>query len=74
MYFPNAPMWVEVLCNDCITCQPNKLFSYKKKAVTQDFKGKSLYFNHKNSFETKGPITLSSVGNSSIIVVRDAFF
>ena len=36
-YFPNAPIWIKVLCNDCITCQLNKTIptlkaNSKKKA------------------------------------------
>ena len=37
-YFPNAPIWIKVLCNDCIVCQLNKPYPNQK----QDFKGQSL--------------------------------
>ena len=30
-YFTNAPMWIKVLCNDCITCQLNKPYQTKNK-------------------------------------------
>ena len=39
----------------------------------QVFKGQSLHLNHKVSFDTKGPISLSSEGNSYIMVIVDAF-
>ena len=39
--FPNAPIWIKVLCNDCIICQLNKLYPNQKQiAQKQDFKGK----------------------------------
>ena len=60
-YFPNAPIWIKVLCNDCIVCQLNKPYPNQKQiAQKQDFKGQSLYFNHRISFDTKGPISPSS--------------
>ena len=73
-YFPNAPIWIKVLCNDCIICQLNKPYPNQKQiAQKQDFKGQSLYFNHRISFDTKGPISPSSEGNSYIMVIVDAF-
>ena len=73
-YFPNAPIWIKVLCNDCIICQLNKPYPNQKQiAQKQDFKGQSLYFNHRISFDTKGPISPSSEGNSYIMVIFDAF-
>ena len=74
-YFPNAPIWIKVLCNDCIICQLNQPYINQKQiAEKQDFKGQSLYFNHRIriSFDTKGPISLSSEGNSYIMVIVDA--
>ena len=39
-YFPNAPIWIKVLCNDCIVCQLNKPYPNQKQiAQKQDFKG-----------------------------------
>ena len=38
----------------------------KQIAQKQDFKGQSLYFNHRISFDTKGPISPSSEGNSTL--------
>ena len=35
-------------------------------AEIQDFKGQNLYFNHKISFDTKGPISHSAERNSYI--------
>ena len=53
-YFPNAPIWIKVLCNDCITCQFNKPYPNQKQITeTQDFKGQSIFFNHRISFDTK---------------------
>ena len=73
-FFPNAPIWTKVLCNDCIICQLNKPYPNQKQiAQKQDFKEKSLYFNHRISFDTKGPISPSSEGNSYIMVIVDAF-
>ena len=73
-YFPNAPIWIKLLCNDCIVCQLNKPYPNQKQiAQKQDFKGQSLYFNHRISFDTKGPISPSSEGNSYIMVIVDAF-
>ena len=73
-YFPNAPIWIKVLCNDCIVCQLNKPYPNQKQiAQKQDFKGQSLYFNHRISFDTKGPISPSSEGNSYIMVIVDAY-
>ena len=73
-YFPNALIWIKILCNDCITCQLNKSYPNQKQLATkQDFKGQSLYFDHRISFDTKGPISPSSEGNSYIMVIDDAF-
>ena len=72
-YFPNAPIWIKVLCNDCIKCQLNKPYPNQKQiAEKQDFKRPSLYFNHRISFDTKGPISPSSEGNPYIMVIVDA--
>ena len=60
--------------NDCIVCQLNKPYPNQKQiAQKQDFKGQSLYFNHRISFDTKGPISPSSEGNSYIMVIVEAF-
>ena len=45
----------------------------KKKAMKQDFKGQSLYFNHRISFDNIGPISPTSEGNSYVMVIVDAF-
>ena len=40
-YFPNAPFWIKILCNNCISCQISKPFPHQKQlAEKQDFKGK----------------------------------
>ena len=42
------------LCNDCIRCQlikPNP--NQKQLAEKEDFRGQSLFFNHRISFDTK---------------------
>ena len=37
--FPNAPIWIKVLSNDCITFQLNKPYAHQKKlAEKQEFK------------------------------------
>ena len=68
IFFLNAPieiMWIKVLCNDCIKCQLNKPYPNQKQiAEKQDFKAQVLYFNHRISFDTKGPISPPSEGNS----------
>ena len=72
--FPNALIWIKVLCNGCIICQLNKLFPHQKQlAKKQDLKWQSLYFNHRNLFDSKGHISPSSEGNSYIKVIVDAF-
>ena len=39
-YFPSAPIWIKVLCNDCIICQLNKPYPNEKQiAQKQDFEG-----------------------------------
>ena len=56
-YFPNAPIWIKVLCNNCTICHLNKSYPNQKQiAQKQDFKGESLYLNHRISFDTKGII------------------
>ena len=45
----------------------------KQISPKQDFKGQSLYFNHRISFDTKGPISPSSEENSYIMAIIDAF-
>ena len=30
-YFPNAPIWIKVLCNGCIVCQLNKPYPNQKQ-------------------------------------------
>ena len=73
-YFPNTPIWIKVLCNDCIKCQLNKPYPNQKQiAQKQDFKGQSLNVNHRFSFDTKGPISPSSEANPYIMVIVDAF-
>ena len=39
-YFPNAPIWVKVLCNDCNNCQLNKPYPNKKKQRKKILKDK----------------------------------
>ena len=73
-YFTNAPIWINVLCNDCIVCQLGEPYPNQKQIAQKlDFKGQSLYFIHRISFDTKGPISPSSEGNSYIMVIIDAF-
>ena len=63
-YFANTPIWIK----------SNKPYANQKQiAPKQTFKGQSLYFNHRISFDTKGPISPSSEGNSYIMVIVDAF-
>ena len=73
-FSPNAPIWIKVLCNNCIKCKLNKPYPNQTQfAEKQNFKGQSLYFNHRISFDTKGPISPSSERNSYIMVIVDAF-
>ena len=72
--FPNAPIWIKVVCNNCLLCQLYKPYPNQKRiAEKQDFKGRSLYFNHRISFDIIGPISPSSEGNSFIMVIVVAF-
>ena len=32
-YFPIAPIWIKVLCNDCIICHLNKPYPNQKQAA-----------------------------------------
>ena len=51
-YFPNAPICMKVLCNDCITSQLNKQYpKLTHIAEKQDFKGQNLYFNLRISIQ-----------------------
>ena len=50
--------------------KPKTLQNIAKK---QDFKAQSSYFNHRSSFDTKGPISPYSEGNSYVMVIVDAF-
>ena len=45
----------------------------KTNSTKQDFKGQNLYFNHRISLDTKGPISPFSEGNSYNMVIVDAF-
>ena len=73
-FFSNAPFLIKVLCNDYIICHLDKPYPDQKEiAEKQDFKGQSLYFNHRISFDTKRPKSPSSEGNSYIMVIVDAF-
>ena len=73
-YLPNAPIWIKVLCKGCLTFQLSKPYpDHKQIAEKQEFKAQSLYFNQRISFDTKGPISPSSEGNSYIVVIVDAF-
>ena len=42
-------------------------------ADKQDFKGQSLYYNHRISFDIKGPISPSSERNSWLMIIVDTF-
>ena len=73
-HFLNAPIWIKVLCNDCIICQLNKPYPNQKQiAQKREFKRQSLYLNHRISFDTKGPISPSSEENYYIMVTVDPF-
>ena len=73
-YFPKAPILINVLCNDCKTCQLNVPNPPQKQiAEKQDFNRQSLYFNHRISFDTNEQISPSSEGNSYLMVIVDAF-
>ena len=57
--FPNAPIWIKVLSNNFDKNLCNDLDkSPKQPAEKQDFKSLSLNFNHRISFDTKGPISI----------------
>ena len=71
-YSSNAPKQTKLHFNDCIQFQLNKVFPNKKKQKNKFFQ-KSLNFNQRISFETKGPKMPYSEGNSKIMVNVDAF-
>ena len=51
-----------------------KFFPHQKPlAEKQDLKTQKRFFNHKFSFDTKGPISCPSEGNSCIMVIVEAF-
>ena len=59
-FFPNASISIQVLCNKCITNQLNKPYPHQNHlAEKQEFKGQRLFFNHRKSFDTKGPLSPS---------------
>ena len=54
-------------------CQLNEPYPNQKQiAEKQDFKGQSQNFKNRISFDTKGPISPSSEGNSYMLVIVDA--
>ena len=70
-YFPEPHFGLKCYAE---TCQLNKPCPNQKQfAEKQDFKEQSFYFNHRISFDTKGPISPTSEGNSYIMVIVDAF-
>ena len=55
--FSKCTNWIKVLCNDCITNHLSKNFPRQKQTTQkQEFKEQSLYFSHRISNDTKGPI------------------
>ena len=36
-HFPNAPIWIKILCNDCITCQINIPYPNQKQILKTGF-------------------------------------
>ena len=73
-YFPNALNWLKDLCNGCLTCQVKNQNPHQKQlAEKQDFIGQSLQFNHRISFDTKGPTSTFSEKIIYIMVIVDAF-
>ena len=70
-FFQMPQFGLNFFCNNCLTRQLFKPYPHQKHiAEKQDFKGQSLYFNHRISFDTKVPISSSSEGNSYIMVIR----
>ena len=64
---------MKVLCNDCIICQLNKPYPNQKQIATkQDFEGQSLYFNHRISFDTKGPYQIIDKPNEVTYKLTDS--
>ena len=53
----------------------NKPFPHQKQIAEKNDRntGKCLYFNQRILFDTKGPISSSSEGNSYTMVIVDAF-
>ena len=42
-YFPNAPIWIKVLCNDCIVCQLNKPYPNQKQIAQNKISKDKVY-------------------------------
>ena len=58
-HFSNTPIWMKVLCKDCITCQFNQPFPHQKQlAEKQDFTWQNFYSHNMISINTKSPISL----------------
>ena len=72
--FSNCTKMNLLLCNDFNTCHLNTTFPRQEKLQKkQDCKRQSSCFNHRVSFDTKGPNFASSEVNSHIRVILDDF-
>ena len=56
-----------------MSCQTSKSMPNLLMAPHQSFLEVSPYFNHRISMDTKGPILLSSDGNSYVYFIVDSF-
>ena len=73
-YFPNAPIWIKVLCNDCIVCQLNKPYPNQKQiAQNKILKDKVCTLIIVSHLIPKDQFHPHPKENSYIMVIVDAF-
>ena len=72
-YFPKIKTGIAKSTQDCLNWQTSNSMPNLLMAPQQPVLEVSLYFNQRISMDTKGPISATSDGNSSVYVVIDAF-
>ena len=50
LYFPNAPIWIKVLCNDFTTCQLNKPYPNQKQIAENKILKHKVFISITESF------------------------
>ena len=72
-YFPKIKTGIAKPTQDCLHWQTSKSMPNLLMAQQQPVLEVSPYFNQRISMDTRGPISATSDGNSSIYVIIDAF-